>query len=62
KQGRIEAIDADEDITLVNDQDDAEMFEVNVAGEVNVASITTTDNAVVIITTDDITLAKALVE
>nr|GEZ88356.1 hypothetical protein [Tanacetum cinerariifolium] len=28
KQGRIEAIDANEDITLVNDQDDAEMFDV----------------------------------
>nr|GFD07861.1 hypothetical protein [Tanacetum cinerariifolium] len=30
KQERIEAIDADEDITLVNVQDDAEMFDVNV--------------------------------
>ncbi|GKC29095.1 hypothetical protein Tco_1036389 [Tanacetum coccineum] len=29
KQGRINAIDADEDITLVNDQDDADMFDVN---------------------------------
>nr|GEW12936.1 hypothetical protein [Tanacetum cinerariifolium] len=29
KQGRIEAIDADKDITLINDQDDAEMFDVN---------------------------------
>nr|GEY07625.1 hypothetical protein [Tanacetum cinerariifolium] len=29
KQGRIKAIDADEDITLVNVQDDAEMFDVN---------------------------------
>ncbi|GKA99158.1 hypothetical protein Tco_0827095 [Tanacetum coccineum] len=29
KQGRINAIDADEDITLVNDQDDAYMFDVN---------------------------------
>nr|GEW52536.1 retrovirus-related Pol polyprotein from transposon TNT 1-94 [Tanacetum cinerariifolium] len=29
KQGRIEAIDTDEDITLVNDQDDVEMFDVN---------------------------------
>nr|GEX97398.1 reverse transcriptase domain-containing protein [Tanacetum cinerariifolium] len=34
KQGRIEAIDADEDITLVNDQADAEMFDVtNLHGE-----------------------------
>nr|GEU58052.1 retrovirus-related Pol polyprotein from transposon TNT 1-94 [Tanacetum cinerariifolium] len=56
------AIDADEDITLVNDQDDSKMFdvndlhgeevfvekevadkEVNAAGEVNVASIATTE-------------------
>ncbi|GJV33044.1 hypothetical protein Tco_1393444 [Tanacetum coccineum] len=29
KQGRINAIDSDEDITLVNDQDDADMFDVN---------------------------------
>ncbi|GKC53385.1 hypothetical protein Tco_1076130 [Tanacetum coccineum] len=29
KQERINAIDADEDITLVNDQDDADMFDVN---------------------------------
>ncbi|GJS51798.1 hypothetical protein Tco_0625160 [Tanacetum coccineum] len=29
KQGRINAIDADEDITLVNDQDDVDMFDVN---------------------------------
>ncbi|GJR46994.1 hypothetical protein Tco_1315097 [Tanacetum coccineum] len=28
-RGRINAIDADEDITLVNDQDDADMFDVN---------------------------------
>nr|GEV94576.1 putative ribonuclease H-like domain-containing protein [Tanacetum cinerariifolium] len=34
KQGRIEAIGVDEDITLVNDQDDADkdMFDVNVLG------------------------------
>nr|GEW13420.1 putative reverse transcriptase domain-containing protein [Tanacetum cinerariifolium] len=91
KQERIEAIDADEDITLVNDQDDAEMFnvndlqgeekvveevvedintakiiidavQVNVAGEVNVASIATTDSAAATITTKEITLAQALVE
>ncbi|GJW35377.1 uncharacterized mitochondrial protein-like protein [Tanacetum coccineum] len=29
KEGRINAIDADEDINLVNDQDDADMFDVN---------------------------------
>nr|GEZ06368.1 hypothetical protein [Tanacetum cinerariifolium] len=32
KQGRIEAIDVDEDITLVNVQDDVEMFDVNDLG------------------------------
>nr|GEW84889.1 hypothetical protein [Tanacetum cinerariifolium] len=32
EQGRIEAIDADEDITLVNDQDDVDMFDVNDLG------------------------------
>nr|GEW12935.1 retrovirus-related Pol polyprotein from transposon TNT 1-94 [Tanacetum cinerariifolium] len=81
KQGRIEAIDVDEDITLVNDQDDAEMFdvndlrgeevfvdkddvvkEVNAAGELNDASIATTDSAVATITTEEVTLAKALTE
>ncbi|GKD87634.1 hypothetical protein Tco_1358788 [Tanacetum coccineum] len=29
KQGSINSIDVDEDITLVNDQDDADMFDVN---------------------------------
>ncbi|GKG04839.1 hypothetical protein Tco_0315226, partial [Tanacetum coccineum] len=29
KQGKIADIDADEGITLVNDQDDADMFDVN---------------------------------
>ncbi|GJW59439.1 hypothetical protein Tco_0108774 [Tanacetum coccineum] len=29
KPGRVNAIDADEDITLVNDQDDADMFDAN---------------------------------
>ncbi|GKC51880.1 hypothetical protein Tco_1074625 [Tanacetum coccineum] len=34
KQGKINVIDADEDITLVNDQDDVDMFDVNtLAGE-----------------------------
>nr|GEV61475.1 hypothetical protein [Tanacetum cinerariifolium] len=32
KHGRIEAINADEDITLVNDQDDVDMFDVNDLG------------------------------
>ncbi|GKC76281.1 hypothetical protein Tco_1127055, partial [Tanacetum coccineum] len=39
KQERINAIDADEDITLVNDQDDADMFDVNTLA-VSVATIT----------------------
>nr|GEV62211.1 hypothetical protein [Tanacetum cinerariifolium] len=67
---KINDIDADEDITLVNDQDDAEMFDVNdlhgeevsAAGEVNAASITITVSAAVTITTKEITLAQALVE
>nr|GEX14816.1 hypothetical protein [Tanacetum cinerariifolium] len=76
KQGRIKAIDADEDITLVNDQDDVEMFnvndlqgeevvadkEVNAPGKIIVDSITTTDSAAATITTKEITLAQALVE
>nr|GEX82206.1 retrovirus-related Pol polyprotein from transposon TNT 1-94 [Tanacetum cinerariifolium] len=108
KQGKIEAIDADEDISLVNDQDYAEMFDVkdlqgkevfvdkevtdkevndevqkvvevvvedintaklivdaahvSVVGEVNVASIATTDSAAATITIDEVTLAKALAE
>nr|GFA94907.1 hypothetical protein [Tanacetum cinerariifolium] len=75
KQGRIEAIDADEDITLVNDQV-AEMFDVtdlhseelfvekdvNAAGELNAASIATTISVATIIPTEEVTLAKALVE
>nr|GEV84975.1 retrovirus-related Pol polyprotein from transposon TNT 1-94 [Tanacetum cinerariifolium] len=82
KVGRkINDIDADEDITQVNDQDDAKMFDVNdlhgeevfvekevadkevsVAGEVNATSIVTTISAAVIITTEEITLAQALME
>nr|GEV57596.1 hypothetical protein [Tanacetum cinerariifolium] len=71
KQGRIiNDINADEDITLVNDQDDAEMFnmndlhgeEINAASEVNAAIIATTVSAAATITTKEITLAQALVE
>ncbi|GJY93263.1 hypothetical protein Tco_0509045 [Tanacetum coccineum] len=54
KQGRrIKAIDADEDITLVNDQDDNKMFDVDALG-VSTAATTA------IITTEEITLAQAL--
>nr|GFB10581.1 hypothetical protein [Tanacetum cinerariifolium] len=82
KQGRkIHDIDTDEDITLVNDQDDKQMFdvndlqgeevfvqkdvadkEVNAAGEVNAASIATTDSAAATMTVDEVTLAQALME
>nr|GFD10627.1 hypothetical protein [Tanacetum cinerariifolium] len=67
---KINDIDADEDITLVNDHDDAKMFDVNdlhgeevsTAGEVNVASIAITVSSVATITTEEMTLAQALVE
>nr|GEV39137.1 uncharacterized mitochondrial protein AtMg00810-like [Tanacetum cinerariifolium] len=105
KQGRkINEIDTDEDIILVNDQDDAKMFDVNDlhgekvfvekevadkkvsdevqkvvedintaklivnaahvsdAGKVNVASIATSVSPAATITTDEITLAQALIE
>ncbi|GJW80185.1 putative ribonuclease H-like domain-containing protein [Tanacetum coccineum] len=60
KQGRINSIDADEDITLVNDQDDADMFDVNtltgdevlVEPEVAVKDVN--------LTVDEVTLAQAL--
>nr|GEW10715.1 hypothetical protein [Tanacetum cinerariifolium] len=52
KQGmKIHDIDANEDITLVS-----------AAGEINAASIATTISAAATITTDEITLAQALVE
>ncbi|GKE06512.1 hypothetical protein Tco_1398530, partial [Tanacetum coccineum] len=66
KQGRIFDIDADENMTLVNVYDDAEMFDVNDLGgeevfvkEVNVAQVNTAaTNAT--ISTKEITLAQAL--
>nr|GEW89520.1 hypothetical protein [Tanacetum cinerariifolium] len=61
KQERIKAIDVDEDITLVNDQDDTKMFNVTDL-HVNAASIATTDSVAATITIDEVTLAKALVE
>nr|GEX58964.1 putative ribonuclease H-like domain-containing protein [Tanacetum cinerariifolium] len=62
KQGRIEAIDQDEDITLVNDQDDAEVFDVNDLGgeEVFVAEQEVVSTAATTITTEELTLAQAL--
>ncbi|GJV85290.1 hypothetical protein Tco_1525188 [Tanacetum coccineum] len=54
KQGsRINAIDADEDITLVNDDADKEMFDVDT---LNVSTTATT----ITITTKEVTLAQAL--
>ncbi|GKA49818.1 hypothetical protein Tco_0742891 [Tanacetum coccineum] len=78
KQGRrINAIDADEDITLVKDDADNEMFDVNtlddeevfVAGQnenvveeiVDAAQVSTAATTV-IITTEEVTLAQALAE
>nr|GFA99154.1 hypothetical protein [Tanacetum cinerariifolium] len=47
KQGRIKAIDADEDSTLVNDQDDAKMFDVDdLGGEEVPQPSSSTDNVV----------------
>nr|GEU63216.1 RNA-directed DNA polymerase, eukaryota [Tanacetum cinerariifolium] len=62
KQERIEAIDQDEDITLVNDQDDAEMFDVNDLGgeDVFVAEQEVVSTAATIITTKELNLAQAL--
>nr|GEZ24631.1 hypothetical protein [Tanacetum cinerariifolium]GEZ76064.1 hypothetical protein [Tanacetum cinerariifolium]GEZ76084.1 hypothetical protein [Tanacetum cinerariifolium] len=62
KQGRIEAIDANEDITLVNDQDDVdkEMFDVNVLGGEEVFAEAGQNENVVNITIEELTLAQAL--
>ncbi|GJU44763.1 hypothetical protein Tco_1202029, partial [Tanacetum coccineum] len=67
KQGRIDAIDADEEITLVSVQNvDGEMFDVNVldvstAGDATTVSAATTTTAT-ITTIHDITFAQALME
>ncbi|GJU59342.1 hypothetical protein Tco_1237108 [Tanacetum coccineum] len=62
KQGRINAIDADEDITLVNDQDDADMFDVNtLAGDEVLAEQEVAAAKDVNLTVDEVTLAQALV-
>ncbi|GKD02329.1 hypothetical protein Tco_1177303, partial [Tanacetum coccineum] len=60
KQGRINAIDADEDITLVNNQDDADMFDVNTLtgdGVLAEEEVATKD---VNLTVDEVTLDQAL--
>nr|GEV75958.1 hypothetical protein [Tanacetum cinerariifolium] len=62
KQGMIEAIDADEYITLVNDQDEADkdMFDVNVLGVEEVFAAAGQNENVVNITSKELTLAQAL--
>ncbi|GJU48101.1 putative ribonuclease H-like domain-containing protein [Tanacetum coccineum] len=62
KQGRrINAIDADEDITLVNVQDDAEMFDVNTLTGDEVFPKQEVAAKDVNLTIDEVTLAQALV-
>ncbi|GKC61431.1 hypothetical protein Tco_1089029 [Tanacetum coccineum] len=60
KQGRINAIDADEDITLVNDQDDADMFDVNTLTGDEVLAEQEVAAKDVNLTIDEVTLAQAL--
>nr|GEZ23502.1 hypothetical protein [Tanacetum cinerariifolium] len=74
KQERVDVVDADEDITLVNDANN-EMFDVDVLGSEDVFGVGKNDNVVeevvnvaqvsiaattAIITTEEITLAQAL--
>ncbi|GKD56119.1 hypothetical protein Tco_1289506 [Tanacetum coccineum] len=60
---RINSIDANEDITLVNDQDDADMFDVNTLAGEEVEVLAESEVAVkeVNLTVDEVTLAQALV-
>ncbi|GKD31429.1 hypothetical protein Tco_1242207, partial [Tanacetum coccineum] len=60
KQGRINAIDSDEDITLVNDQDDADMFDVNTLTGDEVLAEQEVATKYVNLIVDEVTLAKAL--
>ncbi|GJY48303.1 hypothetical protein Tco_0438259 [Tanacetum coccineum] len=60
KQGRINAIDADEDITLVNDQDDADIFDVNTLTGDEVLAEQEVATKHVNLTVDEVTLAQAL--
>nr|GEX21594.1 retrotransposon protein, putative, unclassified [Tanacetum cinerariifolium] len=55
KQGRFKVIDADEDVTLVNDQDNAEMFDVN-----DLVNVAQDSSGTTTITTEELTLAQAL--
>nr|GEV10848.1 hypothetical protein [Tanacetum cinerariifolium] len=62
QERRIDAIYQDEDITLVNVQDDAEMFDVYDLGgeEVFVAEYEVVSTAATTVTTEELTLAQAL--
>ncbi|GJR39651.1 hypothetical protein Tco_1215335 [Tanacetum coccineum] len=60
KQGRINAIDIDEDITLVNDQDDDNMFDVNTLTGDEVLAEPEVVVKDVNLTVDEVTLAQAL--
>ncbi|GJU76897.1 retrovirus-related pol polyprotein from transposon TNT 1-94 [Tanacetum coccineum] len=60
KQGRIYAIDADENTTLVNDQVDADMFDVNTLTSDEVLAEKEVVTKDVNLTIDEVTLAQAL--
>ncbi|GKB45618.1 putative ribonuclease H-like domain-containing protein, partial [Tanacetum coccineum] len=60
KQGRINAIDADENITLVNDQDDVDMFDVNTLTGDGVLAEPEVAVKDVNLSIDEVTLAQAL--
>ncbi|GKE36356.1 hypothetical protein Tco_1459761, partial [Tanacetum coccineum] len=60
KQGRINDINADEDITLVNDQDDADMFDVNTLTGDEVLAESEVAVKDVNLSVDEVTLAQAL--
>ncbi|GJY11043.1 hypothetical protein Tco_0379228 [Tanacetum coccineum] len=60
KQGRINVIDADEDITLVNDQDDVDMFYVNTLTGDEVLAEQEVATKDMNLTVDEVTLAQAL--
>ncbi|GKG39536.1 hypothetical protein Tco_0463681, partial [Tanacetum coccineum] len=64
KQGRINAIDADDDITLVSFHDEMEVNEevVEVINTASAATTVSTSTTTTTTTVDDITLAQALEE
>ncbi|GKG30892.1 hypothetical protein Tco_0423380, partial [Tanacetum coccineum] len=60
KQGRINAIDVDEDITLINEQDDPDMFDVNTLTGDEVLAKSEVVVKDVNLSIDKVTLAQAL--